>query len=84
MAFLRNKNGSNYEILASRKSKYYEGHKDYLVRHRESGGVTAVRGWKPKNKEWEHSSFIGFLGNGDNTDIYRAKQNFKKRKDEKY
>lgn len=59
MAFLRNKNGIDYEILSSRNSNLSKGHKDFLVKS-PNGNLTIVRGWKPKRKEWLASDFYGF------------------------
>lgn len=64
MAFLRNRNGVNYEILASRPSRFIKGHNDYLVKS-PNGGVTIAHGWEPKKKEWRQSSFYGWGKNAE-------------------
>lgn len=76
MAFLRNSNGANYEIISSRPSKYYKGHNDYVVRLPKSGGITIAHGWKPAKKEWEHSEFYGW----DNSALKVALKDFKSKK----
>jgi len=70
---LRNKNGINYVVLNQRNSLCYKGHKDYIVRNPNGGGVYLVHGWKPKQRQWEHSSFYGW----DKKALNLARKDFK-------
>ena len=81
MALLRNSNGVNYKILSSRPSKLYKGHRDYLVESdNKVKGISIVRGWDPKKREWEHGDFYGF---DSKAALLKAHKDFKTRRDER-
>ena len=55
-SYLRNRNGSNYEIVSSRKSCNFKGHNDYLVRT-SGGNYIIAHGWKPQYKSREQGIY---------------------------
>lgn len=73
MAFLKNRNGENYKILASRPSKQ-KGRKDYIVQSN-SGCITIVHGWQSECKCWTSGDCYGW---GEKA-LQNAKRDFEKK-----
>ena len=73
MAFLKNRNGENYKILASHPSKQ-KGRKDYIVQSK-SGCITIAHGWQPEYNCWTAGDCYGW---GEKA-LQKAKQDFDKK-----